>query len=68
MASNPVAANLFMLGILAMGLVSLTGLEREAWPTVPFFTIEVSMVYPGATPDEVEESIAVKIEEEVSAI
>ena len=68
MASNRVAANLFMLGILAMGLVSLTGLEREAWPTVPFFTIEVSMAYPGATPDEVEESIVVKIEEEVSSI
>ena len=68
MASNRVAANLFMLGILAMGLVSLTGLEREAWPTVPFFTIEVSKAYPGATPDEVEESIVVKIEEEVRSI
>ena len=32
MASNPVAANLLMLGILAAGIVSLTGLEREAWP------------------------------------
>ena len=68
MANNRVAANLFMLGILAAGIVSLTGLEREAWPTVPFNTIEVSMAYPGATPDEVEESIVVKIEEEVSSL
>ena len=67
MAGNRVAANLLMLGILAAGLVSLTGLEREAWPTVPFNTIEVSMAYPGATPDEVEESIVVKIEEEVES-
>ena len=45
MASNRVAANLLMLGILAAGLVSLTGLEREAWPEVPFNTIEVSVAY-----------------------
>ena len=68
MASNRVAANLFMLAILAAGLVSLTGLEREAWPTLPFNTVEVSMAYPGATPDEVEESIAVKIEEQVNSL
>ena len=68
MASNRVAANLFMLGILAAGLVSLSGLDREAWPTVPFHTVEVSMAYPGATPEEVEESIVVKIEEQVEAL
>ena len=68
MASNPVAANLLMLGILAAGIVSLTGLEREAWPTVPFNMIEVSMAYPGAAPDEVEESIVAKVEEEVRGL
>ncbi|MDE0691527.1 MAG: efflux RND transporter permease subunit [Gammaproteobacteria bacterium] len=65
MASNRVAATLLMLGILAAGLVSLGGLEREAWPVVPFNTIEVSMAYPGATPHEIEESIVAKIEEEL---
>ena len=68
MASNRVAANLLMLGILAAGLVSLTGLDREAWPKVPFNTIEVSVAYPGATPEEVEESIVAKIEEQVEAL
>ena len=68
MASNGVAANLLMIAILAAGLVSLTGLDREAWPTVPFNQIEVSMAYPGATPEEVEESIVVKIEEQVESL
>ena len=68
MATNGVAANLLMLGILAAGVVSLGGLEREAWPTVPFNTVEVSVAYPGATPEEVEESIIVKIEEQVEAL
>ena len=68
MASNGIAANLFMFGILACGVVALGALEREAWPTVPFNTIEVSMVYPGATPEEVEQSIVVKIEEQLDAL
>ncbi len=68
MATNGVDANLLMPGILAAGLVSFGGLEREAWPIVPFNTIEVSVAYPGATPEEVEESIVVKIEEQVEAL
>ncbi|MDE2955842.1 MAG: efflux RND transporter permease subunit [Bacteroidota bacterium] len=68
MASNSVAANLLMWSIIAAGIIGLTGLEREAWPEVPFYHIEVSMVYPGATPDEIEESIIAKIEDEVSGL
>ena len=68
MASNGVAANLFMFAILAAGLVSLPGLERESWPTLAFNHIEVSIPYPGATPEEVEESIIVKVEEQVSSL
>ena len=40
----------------------------EAWPTVPFNQVEVSVAYPGATPEEVEEGIVVKIEDEVSGL
>ena len=68
MAGNGVAANLFMLLILAAGLVSLSGLERESWPTIHFNQIEVSIAYPGATPEEVEESIIAKVEEQVSSL
>ena len=68
MAGNSVAANLLMWAIIAAGLVSLTGLERESWPTVPFYHVEVSMAYPGATPEEIEESIVVKIEDQVSGL
>ena len=68
MASNGVAANLLMLAILAAGLVSLTGLVREAWPTLPFNTIEIALAYPGANPEDIEESIVVKIEDQVSGL
>ena len=68
MAGNSVAANLFMFAIFAAGLVSLGGLERESWPTTPFYHVEVSIAYPGATPEEIEESIIAKVEEQVSSL
>ena len=68
MASNGVAANLLMIGILVAGVASYFGLELEAWPTVPFNQVEVSVAYPGATPEEVEEAIVVKIEDEVEGL
>ena len=68
MAGNGVAANLFMVLILAAGLVSLSGLERESWPTVRFNQIEIAIAYPGATPEEVEESIIARVEEQVSSL
>ena len=68
MARNGVAANLLMVAILVGGLVSLTGIEQEAWPEVPFNTVEVAVAYPGASPAEVEESVVVKIEDRVETL
>ena len=68
MAGNSVAANLLMVGILVAGVASLFKLELEAWPTVPFNQVEVSVAYPGATPEEVEEGIVAKIEDEVEGL
>ena len=68
MAGNNIAANLLMLAIVAAGFLSLNGIVFDMWPTLPFNQVEVSVAYPGATPDEVEESIAIKIEEQVSPL
>ena len=68
MARNGVAANLLMVAILVGGLSSLTGIEQEAWPEIPFNTVEVAVAYPGASPEEVEESVVVKIEDRVKAL
>ena len=68
MARNGVAANLLMFFIVAGGLVSMNGLVQEAFPALSFDHIEISVSYPGATPDDVEESIVVKIEEQVAGL
>ncbi len=68
MARNGVAANLLMLFILIAGLFALGGLVQEVFPEISMDRVRISVAYPGATPDEVEESIILKIEERIEGV
>ncbi len=68
MARNGVAANLLMVFILAAGAFSMNQIVQEVFPEINLDTIQISVVYPGATPEEVEESIVQKIEESIEAV
>ncbi|WOR14562.1 efflux RND transporter permease subunit [Hyphomonas sp. FCG-A18] len=67
-ADNPVAANLLMIAILLAGLVSYFQIERELEPYVEFPGAEVVVQWQGASPQDVEEQIVVRLEEAVSTI
>ena len=68
MASNPIAANLLMGFLLVVGLISAMGLPQEFLPEASLDRIQVVVPYPGAAPQEVEESIVRKIEEQVQSV
>jgi len=65
---HPTAANLLMIGILVLGLVALPGLQRETFPKLALDKIQVMVVYPGATAEEVENAICQRLEEAVNGI
>lgn len=65
-ARNTVAANLLMAGILFLGISSFFAMEREVWPTFRVNWVEVTVVWPGAAPQEVEEQIVIRIEESLA--
>jgi len=67
-AKNPVAANLAMVLIVAAGLLTLPGIKQEVFPEVASDLINISVPYLGAAPEEVEEAICVRIEEEVQSL
>ncbi|MEE4202641.1 MAG: efflux RND transporter permease subunit [Halieaceae bacterium] len=60
---NPVAANLLMLGILMGGYLGLKNIEKEAFPGVQSDVIQVELVWPGASPQEVEQQLVQRVEE-----
>lgn len=67
-ASNAVAANLLMVICLIGGLVSYLQIERELDPYVEFPGAQVNVSWPGASPQDVEEQIVVRMEEALSEI
>lgn len=66
--NNRVTVNLIMIFIIVAGLWTVLGMRREMFPQFALDMINVSVAYPGASPEEVEEGICVKIEERIKAI
>lgn len=64
----PIAANLVMVGILALGWVGVNGIKSTFFPEVESRIISIQTVYPGASPQEVEEGIINKIEENLKGL
>lgn len=62
-ARNPVAANLIMIFILVGGLLTALTIRKQAFPQFESNWVSIQAVYPGAAPQEVEEGITIKIEE-----
>ncbi|MBF0303254.1 MAG: efflux RND transporter permease subunit [Desulfamplus sp.] len=68
MAGNSVAANLLMLFFLVGGLIVATNIRQEVFPEFEMDMVNVSVVYPGASPEEVERGIILAIEEAVQGV
>ncbi|MCH2187723.1 efflux RND transporter permease subunit, partial [Myxococcota bacterium] len=62
---NPVAANLLMFVLVAGGLLALPTIRQEEFPAVDSDLVRVSVEYPGATPEESEASVCLRIEEAI---
>jgi len=65
---NPVAANMLMLLILGAGWFTATHLPRELFPEFSIEMVAISVVYPQASPADIEQSICKEIEEELSGL
>jgi len=66
-ARNGVAANLLMIIILAMGGWSVADrIPLEVFPAFELDIVNVSLVYRGATPAEVEEAVVLRVEEAIA--
>ena len=67
-ARNHVAANLLMLLMIVGGVVSLPKIDQRAFPELTVDIISISVIYLGAAPEEVEQGVCIRIEEEIYGI
>jgi len=67
-AGNHVAANLLMFFVLLSGIVTLLTMKIETFPEISLDLITVTVPYPGASPEEVEEGVILQIEDSVAGL
>ena len=68
MAGNSVAANLLMLVLLIGGFIWALQIKQEVFPEFELDFVNITVSYPGASPEEVEQGIILAVEEAVSGL
>ena len=67
-AQNRVFANILFLLIFLVGGLAVFTMNRENFPEMDLDMITITVPYPGADPEEVEEGISQKIEEAIEGV
>ena len=68
MAGHSVAANLLMAVFLIGGLILASQIKKEVFPDFDLDIVNISVPYPGASPEEVERGVILAIEEAVQGL
>jgi multidrug efflux pump subunit AcrB len=67
-ATNHVAANLLMALLVAGGVTAMFTIPIRTFPDIDVNIITIGVTYRGAAPEEVEEGVCVRIEEEIDGL
>ena len=65
---KPVLANILMVFLLVVGAITAYHTRRETLPEFSLDLVQVSVEYKGASAEEIEEAICVRIEEQITGI
>ncbi len=67
-ARHPTFANLAMLLIIVLGIMALPGLRRETFADFSARSVRVTIAYPGASAEDVEEAVVARVEDAVNGV
>jgi multidrug efflux pump subunit AcrB len=67
-AEHPTAANLSMLAIIVLGLISLPQQQRETFPRISNDKVSIQVIYPGSTTEQVEDAVCRRVEDALESI
>ena len=65
---RPVLATVSIIALVVLGFYSYFQLDINDWPEVEFPYVTVAIVQPGASPEQMESRVAVKVEEAIGQI
>lgn len=64
----PTAVNMVLLGIIVLGVVGMFSLKSSFFPLQDSKFVQININYPGASPQEMEEGVVLKIEDNLRGI
>ncbi len=64
----PIWSNVILFSILGFGIISFLQMRYSFFPEIQSGIIQIQVAYPGASPQEVEEGVVLKIEENLEGI
>ena len=67
-AKNRLLVNVIILVTLAVGIYSYLNIKKEAFPSTNFDVMIVQVIYPGASPEDVEQYAMIPLEDELQTI
>lgn len=67
-AQNPVAANLLLISMIVLGLLTVNHLRTETFPSLPPDTVTISVTYKSGDAEQSEEGVGLKIEEALETV
>ncbi len=65
---NNVLLSIVLVTILVLGGFSIARMPQEQFSEVPFFWVNVIVPYPGASASDIEQSVTVKVEQEMQGL
>ena len=64
----PVAVNVMIIAFIVLGFIGAKSMKSSFFPLTDAKNISISLIYPGASPEEMEEGIVLKIEDNLKGI
>ena len=64
----PVAVNIIMFGLVVLGLLGYLNMRSSFFPLTESKIITINVVYPGSSPQEIEEGVVLKIEDNLKGL
>ena len=65
---HSVAVNIVVITFLIFGFVGVYNLKSSFFPLVDYKNININIIYPGASPQEIEEGVVLKIEDNLKGL
>ncbi|MEO1050915.1 MAG: efflux RND transporter permease subunit [Bacteroidota bacterium] len=64
----PVAVNIVIIAVIVFGIVGIRGMNSSFFPLIDSKIINITVAYPGASPQEIEEGVILKIEDNLKGL